>query len=356
VVFKDLGSTNGSFINRAQVREAVLQDGQMLHLGSVQMVYYSDATPPSRMAAPAPVGVLLTAPGEPPAIAPAVASFGGIAPVSLAGAPGVSPPPLPGQPATVALAGPAARAAAPPTAPPMPRRIGVRPGVAAPPPKTPAKKPNFGLGLLGALVGALVGSLIYFLVFRYTGLRLKLLAVGVGYLSGAGAELLGRKEGSKELGMIAAVLTLAGIIGAQYVVAHIWWKEANRGSGPSYAASVAEAKQVVQAVPTGSDPEIRAYLAKEAADDGVKPDLSAVTDEEIRDFRTNTLPSMQGLASGKVSREAFDQQHAPASQSKDEESSEGTFKAVFLLLLLSRLNLVSLVVAAGLAFKLCSNA
>src|SRR3954452_614355 len=56
--------------------------------------------------------------------------------------------------------------------------------------QTPGKKPSFALGLLGAFIGAAVGSTIYFLIFNYTGIRLKLLAIGVGYLTGLGAELL----------------------------------------------------------------------------------------------------------------------------------------------------------------------
>jgi hypothetical protein len=209
-------------------------------------------------------------------------------------------------------------------------------------------------------VGTLVGSLIYFLIFNYTGLRLKLLAVGVGYLAGLGAELLGRKEGSKELGMIAAVLALSGIVSAQYFVARNWWNAGAdaRAKTSDYATSVTEAKRVIAAIPTGSDDEVRIYLAKESVDPGEKPDPKSVTDEEIKEFRETTLSPMRDLASGKTTKEAFDQKHAKeaAEDKADQATEEGTFKAVFLLLLLSKLNLVSLAGAAGLAYKVCSNA
>jgi pSer/pThr/pTyr-binding forkhead associated (FHA) protein len=39
---KDLGSTNGTYVNHAKVREMALQHGQTVHLGSIEMVYYSD--------------------------------------------------------------------------------------------------------------------------------------------------------------------------------------------------------------------------------------------------------------------------------------------------------------------------
>ncbi len=55
-VIKDLGSTNGTFIDRAPVREAVLRPGQTLHLGNLELIFYTDApegqTPHSVRAAP----------------------------------------------------------------------------------------------------------------------------------------------------------------------------------------------------------------------------------------------------------------------------------------------------------------
>lgn len=216
------------------------------------------------------------------------------------------------------------------------------------------------MGLLGGLAGAFVGSLIYFLIFKYTGLRIKLLAVGVGFLAGMGAEWLGRKEGSKELGMIAAVFTLAGIVGAQYLVARSWWDEgsASRGKESAYETQVAGAKKIIAAIPTGSDDEIRNYLAKEGADEGEKPDPKSVTPDEIKQFRDNQLPEFRDLASGKITKQEYEKKNQidPEEQKKEIADDEGTFKAVFLLLLLSKLNIGSCIIAAGLAFKMCSNA
>jgi hypothetical protein len=303
-------------------------------------------------------------PAAPVPVAPAVA----VSNVPVGGPPKPSAPALrvsglpggvsaaPAATAPTLVASPSATATAP--APFPTGGIGkAAPAAAA----APGKKPSFALGMTGAAVGALVGSAIYFLIFYYSGLRLKLLAIGVGYLAGLGAELLSRKEGSKELGMIAAVFTLVGIVSAQYFVARSWWNmgEAARSQASSYESSVAEARKVVAAVPTGSDQEIRIYLAKEGADAGEKPDPKSVGDEEIKDFRETTLPHMRDLSSGKVTKEDFDKQRqAEEAQNKADQilSDEGTFKAVFLLLLLSKLNLFSLAAAAGLAFKVCSNA
>ncbi len=74
VVIKDLGSTNGTYVNRAQVKEAVLRSGQTIHLGSVQMVYQADTPATATPAAPKPAPVAAKAkpitvvlPTKPPA-------------------------------------------------------------------------------------------------------------------------------------------------------------------------------------------------------------------------------------------------------------------------------------------------
>ena len=47
VLLRDLGSTNGTFINRNQVSEATLEHGHAVRLGDVEMVFYEDAQPDS---------------------------------------------------------------------------------------------------------------------------------------------------------------------------------------------------------------------------------------------------------------------------------------------------------------------
>ena len=76
VVVKDLESTNGTFINSVPVRQAILEPGQTLTLGSVEMFFPAAES----IAAPAPVkvGIRLArveseAPPLPPPIAPVIA-------------------------------------------------------------------------------------------------------------------------------------------------------------------------------------------------------------------------------------------------------------------------------------------
>jgi len=117
VLLKDLGSTNGTFINRAPVKEVTLLSGQHLQLGAVDMIFESDA-PTTSPAPPAPAPVRLTVP-VPAKSAPSPGPVRVAAtPVATAPAALPLPPPVTARPASMRLSGsqhvavPAAPAAA----------------------------------------------------------------------------------------------------------------------------------------------------------------------------------------------------------------------------------------------------
>lgn len=304
----------------------------------------------------------------PPPRSPIVPTITPMAPAPVSSA----PPPPPIAPISAGLkinrAAHPAPAAAPETAAASETPTSAAPAIGALRPfavgaaANPPKPKSFRMGLLGGFIGALVGAIVYYLVFKFTGLRIKLLAVGVGALAGWLAELMGKGEGSKELGGITATLVLAGVVGAQYLVALGWWHEGTEARlkevQSAYANAVVEARVVVKAVPSGSDSEIRQYLAKEGDDSDTKPNPANISGEEVKDFHDNLLPEYQALASGQTTKEQYEQQHQiKIAESKEEaDSDEGTFKAIFLLLLISKSNLFSLALAAGTAFKLSTNA
>jgi FHA domain len=110
-IIRDLGSTNGTFLNRAPVKEAALQAGQTIHLGGVEMVYQGDgpasATVTEAQALPPPpvpiaraISVTPTRPPPPRAI--------GVAPSA--------PPPISGGHATAINVTPSGPPAVPTTA------------------------------------------------------------------------------------------------------------------------------------------------------------------------------------------------------------------------------------------------
>src|SRR5437660_5689093 len=57
VIVRDLGSTNGTFINSVPIRQAILEPGQTLRLGNVELFFPADArTPPTTVSGPLPSG------------------------------------------------------------------------------------------------------------------------------------------------------------------------------------------------------------------------------------------------------------------------------------------------------------
>jgi len=218
---------------------------------------------------------------------------------------------------------------------------------------------KFALGVTGAFVGAAIGAIAYYLIFN-AGFENKLVAIGVGGLTGLAGRYIGR-QGSSELGMLAGALAIAAIFGAQYFVAKKWFYEADEEFLTTlYTAMVDTAKKAVTAIPNGTDEEVRKYLAQEYSDEDEEPmDPAEITAEEIAGFKQETLPMYQDLASGRLTQEDWarrfesDEEEPDAGQSQeDAEEEERTFKWIFLALTLSKFNLVCMAGAAGLAYKI----
>lgn len=74
VTLKDMGSTNGTFVNHSRVLQAQLQNGHAVRLGSVEMIFYADATQQVNVTQvqppPAPAQVVAASPAPPPPPAP----------------------------------------------------------------------------------------------------------------------------------------------------------------------------------------------------------------------------------------------------------------------------------------------
>src|ERR1035437_74322 len=110
-VIKDLGSTNGTFVNRAPVTEAAIEPGHTIHLGGVEMMFCADAHDSMRAAQPAAAPRIAPGPqGLPPprAAAPAGVARGrptmtvSLAPNRQAPVTGQPPPPIAAPPVAVA--------------------------------------------------------------------------------------------------------------------------------------------------------------------------------------------------------------------------------------------------------------
>ncbi len=129
---KDLGSTNGTFVNRAPVTEAILESGQTLHLGAVQLLYEEGAPAGTNVAET----TFLPRSAAPPPLAPAIslAAIGGgpsspigaapsfqAAPVAVAVSTAPTAPALaPSRPAGLSISASSHRAGTPVATPAVP--------------------------------------------------------------------------------------------------------------------------------------------------------------------------------------------------------------------------------------------
>src|SRR5207237_10852433 len=57
LIVRDLGSTNGTFINCQRVREAVVQPGQQLRMGGLELLFENSVAPSHAPALPMPVNL-----------------------------------------------------------------------------------------------------------------------------------------------------------------------------------------------------------------------------------------------------------------------------------------------------------
>ncbi len=99
VTLRDLGSTNGTFVNGAPVQEAVLQAGQTIRLGNVEMTFLAGHAGPMKVsvgvrpasAPAAPAAIPIAAPLPPAAVTPAPSAAPAAALVAVASPPVARP-------------------------------------------------------------------------------------------------------------------------------------------------------------------------------------------------------------------------------------------------------------------------
>lgn len=203
-----------------------------------------------------------------------------------------------------AVAEPALAMAAP-VAAPAPRPAPIMPTSAAYTNLTPPDEgltAHFFYGVGGAVLGTALGCLIWYLIFHFTGKSWRIFALLAGAGGGFGARLASKDEGSSQLGMITCVVVLCGLIFTAYTIGRNRVHHMLDGGFAEelYSEQVAYAKRAVKAVPTASDDEIRAFLAKEESDGDVKTKPTAIKAHDVRMFKEVKLAQYQQLADGKV--------------------------------------------------------
>lgn len=165
-----------------------------------------------------------------------------------------------------------------------------------------AKMGSFLMGVLGVIGGAVAGLVLWMIIAK-AGFNPRILAILVGAGAGGGGRLLCR-GGDKGLGGVAAVIAVAAMFAGGAMTASDGLKRHlgvdDKGLREAYQEAIQDAKEMVQAIPNGTDVEIRNYLIKR---DG---SADAVTDEDIAQFKEDEdYKQAKDMAAGKISFEKF---------------------------------------------------
>jgi hypothetical protein len=187
------------------------------------------------------------------------------------------------------------------------------------------------------------------------------LILGVGFFAGLGARYLSRDEGSQQLGMIAAALTLMGVFGTQYYIAYqdMFGFDPKELATEDFQMEVTEAKKVLAQMPNESDQEIRVYLASahneenEDEEEVEKIDAKSITDEDIKFFKDESLPRYKGLVSGAI---VVDELQKEAEKNVEEMKESAGVKLWLVVQGFGMFKLGLLIASCGLAYRVSANA
>jgi len=221
---------------------------------------------------------------------------------------------------------------------------------AAVPPPTPARGADDGatagvflLGTVGVLGGTVAGLIVWFLLAK-VGLTLKILAVLVGAGAGLGARVFCR-QGDNALGGVAAVVAVLGMFVGGPLILDQRLRITDKEMRELYDETVTEAKQIVAAVPKGTDEEIAKYLGSQPENSG------PATPEDIREFRgSHEYRWAKDLASGKRTYAT----HAAWMRQNEDELHKKLSGAIAGVGAVSMLRIWLIALVGGTAYKLAA--
>jgi hypothetical protein len=276
VALKDLGSTNGTFVERVPVTEMQLQPGHQLQLGAVTMIYESDEPPPL----PDPVN-------QPAEGARIVLANPGL---------NAPPPPRPAGGLRINMQRPESASSE--------AAASQAPGFHAPPIRGAAgaeagrtEQADLWRGILAAAVGGAVGMFIWYFLIKVTESEFAIVAWGVGLLVGGAARVV-VKQGNARLGIVCGICAFVAIIGGQYFALLAFVdQEMGRLATASYREELAVANSAL-AVETRE--QIVHFLSIR---DEVQP--GEVTDKEVKHFQEVELPEYRDFVNGKPSEQEY---------------------------------------------------
>lgn len=280
VTLKDLGSTNGTFVERVPVTQLQLQSGHHVQFGSVGLLFESVGLPPLPDAVNLPADGARIMVANPTPAAPS------------------APPPPPGLRINRPEAS-AAHPATPTTPPPIPIRNFTASTTVTGSSSGLSSRQILIRGSIGALVGGLLGMLAWYWLIRATESSWGIVAWGVGALTGGAARMLS-KDGSMALGIVCAVCALGAIVfGEYYGIRALVMQQADKFASIADMAYEAQKEYAKEALAAKTPEDIRKLIAEQE-----EKTPAEVTEAELVEFKKD-LPELQAIADGKVSKEDF---------------------------------------------------
>lgn len=179
-----------------------------------------------------------------------------------------------------------------------------------------ANGPSVSRGLIGVALASFVSLLVWFAITTVFFSRLKWLAVGIGLFIGWTGRKMGRTS-SPKLAFAASIATVMIMLLGSLWAGH---READLLTDKTlkemYDSEVSYAKEAVKAK---TDEEIAAVINKGPGnssddEDGIRQISAKSTEVDskvISDWKRKELPELRKLASGQISRYAYEREHRP---------------------------------------------
>lgn len=162
--------------------------------------------------------------------------------------------------------------------------------------------PKIGVGIIAAVAAGLIGMMGWYLLIKTTGYEIGYAAWGVGVLIGIiTLKAAGRPD--VRLGVVAGAVALMAIVGGQCLaIRAIAIKEFRELANKGYDEQVRFARRVCAAE---TEEDIRRCMAEFKCEEDEKPDPSAVTQEDFKEFEEEVRPAYQDLLDGDPTREEY---------------------------------------------------
>lgn len=208
-------------------------------------------------------------------------------------------------------------------------------------------EPHMGKTVLGACIGSVIVLTLWVILFKATGVKWGIMAMGVGWSAGFFARWIGRSEG-QSMALVTALIALVSIISFQAWRASTEMSFSETDIDELYAEELKDAKELIALIPNGTDEEIRAYIKHDAQEEGEMLTDAEVTKEYVELIRQLRWQPAKDLVDGKRTKEDYRREI----RDNEEEFSQTTvYRIIFWVKAIGIFNIFFIAAGVGLAYK-----